>query len=49
MKMERCLLEKIQTLNQLPDRGAPLKLKRKRSNNPYRFILEKRYKIIYTV
>ncbi|OAV43415.1 hypothetical protein A3850_002390 [Lewinella sp. 4G2] len=47
--MERKLLLAIQSLKTFPDGYGQLRIKRKKSDNPYRFLPESSYKIIYTV
>ncbi len=49
LKTERKLLEDIQALKTFPEGHSPLRIKRKKSENPYRFFPSEKYKIIYTV
>lgn len=49
LKLERKLLEAIQTLKTFPGGYGQLKVNRKKSDNPYRFLPSAGYKIIYTV
>jgi plasmid stabilization system protein ParE len=49
LKMERKLLLAIQSLKTFPGGYGELKIKRKKNDNPYRFLPESSYKIIYTV
>lgn len=46
---ERKLLEAIQSLKKIPNGHSRLRIKRKKSDNPYRFFPVEHYKIIYTV
>ena len=46
---ERFLLEAIQSLKKIPNGHSQLRIKRKKSDNPYRFLPVAGYKIIYTV
>jgi plasmid stabilization system protein ParE len=49
LKLERKLLEAIQSLKTFPNGYGQLKVKRKKSDHPYRFLPSEKYKIIYTV
>lgn len=49
LKLERKLLEAIQSLKTFPEGYGSLNIKRKKSDNPYRFLPCANYKIIYTV
>lgn len=49
LKLERKLLEAIQSLKTFPEGYGELKVKRKKFDNPYRFLPKANYKIIYTV
>jgi plasmid stabilization system protein ParE len=49
IKKERKLLEAIQSLKRIPIGHSQLRIKRKKSENPYRFMPVEHYKIIYTV
>lgn len=49
LKVERKLLEAIQSRKTFPEGYGWLKIKRKKSKNPYRFLPTGVYKIIYTV
>lgn len=46
---ERKLLEAIQSLKKIPNAHSRLRIKRKKSDNPYRFLPVEGYKVIYTV
>lgn len=49
LKVERKLLEAVQSLKTFPEGYGLLKVKRKKYINPYRFLPAEGYKIIYTV
>ena len=49
LQVEKKLLTAIQSLKTFPEGYGELKIKRKKSDNPYRFLPESSYKIIYTV
>ena len=49
LNKERKLLEAIQSLKTFPEGYSQLRIKRKKSSNPYRFLPIDGYKIIYTV
>ena len=49
LHLERKLLEAIQSLKTFPNGYGRLKVERKKSANPYRFLPKENYKIIYTV
>lgn len=49
LDVERKLLLSIQSLKTFPGGYGKLKIKRKKNDNPYRFLPESSYKIIYTV
>lgn len=49
LELERKLLEAIQSLKTFPEGYGELKVRRKKSRHPYRFLSKANYKIIYTV
>ena len=49
LAVEQKLLLAIQSLKTFPGGYGKLKIKRKKSDNPYRFLPASSYKIIYTV
>lgn len=49
LRVERRLLEAIRLLKTIPNGHSPLRIKRKKSENPYRFFPSEGYKIIYSV
>ena len=49
LKLQRKLLEAIQSLKTFPEGYGELRVERKKSDNPYRFLPKANYKIIYTV
>ena len=49
LQVERRLLLAMQSLKTFPKGYGQLNIERKQSDNPYRFLAESSYKIIYTV